>query len=88
MGAAVSGNHCNASIPTGGPRAIGHRVERAADHNPGHHHTASPGRAKTIIDVPLERPRHVLELRHDPRYGEIVYSIWGHLKDEVERARA
>ena len=49
--------------------------------------TASPGRMKTIIDVPLERPRNVLELRHDPRYGEIVYSIWGHLKDEVERAR-
>jgi NitT/TauT family transport system ATP-binding protein len=50
--------------------------------------TASPGRTKTIIDVPLERPRHVLELRHDPRYGEIVYGIWGQLKDEVERARS
>ena len=49
--------------------------------------TASPGRTKTLIDVPLERPRHVLELRHDPRYGEIVYGIWGQLKDEVERAR-
>jgi NitT/TauT family transport system ATP-binding protein len=50
--------------------------------------TASPGRTKTIIDVPLERPRSVLELRNDHRYGEIVYGIWGHLKDEVERARA
>ena len=50
--------------------------------------SASPGRAKTIIDVPLERPRNVLELRHDPRYGEIVYGIWGHLKDEVDRARS
>jgi NitT/TauT family transport system ATP-binding protein len=50
--------------------------------------TASPGRAKTIIDVTLERPRNVLELRNDPRYGRIVYDIWGHLKDEVERARA
>src|SRR5919197_2821216 len=49
--------------------------------------TASPGRAKTIIDVTLERPRSVLELRNDPRYGRIVYGIWGHLKDEVERAR-
>ena len=49
--------------------------------------TASPGRAKTIIDVTLERPRNVLELRNDPRYGRIVYGIWGHLKDEVERAR-
>ena len=35
----------------------------------------------------LERPRNVLELRNDPRYGKIVYGIWGHLKDEVERAR-
>ena len=50
--------------------------------------TASPGRTKTIIDVDLPRPRNVLELRNDPRYGKIVYSIWGHLKDEVERARA
>jgi hypothetical protein len=49
--------------------------------------TASPGRAKTVIDVSLERPRNVLELRNDPRYGQIVYGIWGHLKDEVERAR-
>jgi NitT/TauT family transport system ATP-binding protein len=49
--------------------------------------TASPGRAKTIIDVMLERPRNVLELRNDPRYGQIVYGIWGQLKDEVERAR-
>ena len=31
--------------------------------------------------------RNVLELRNDPRYGKIVYGIWGHLKDEVERAR-
>jgi NitT/TauT family transport system ATP-binding protein len=49
--------------------------------------TASPGRTKQIIEVPLERPRSVLELRNNPRYGEIVYGIWGHLKDEVERAR-
>ena len=49
--------------------------------------TASPGRTKTIIDVSLDRPRNVLELRNDPRYGQIVYSIWGQLKDEVERAR-
>jgi NitT/TauT family transport system ATP-binding protein len=49
--------------------------------------SASPGRAKAIIDVPLERPRSVLELRHNPLYGEIVYSIWGHLKEEVDRAR-
>jgi NitT/TauT family transport system ATP-binding protein len=50
--------------------------------------TSSPGRAKSMIDIGLERPRNVLELRNDPRYGRIVYDIWGHLKDEVERARS
>ena len=50
--------------------------------------SASPGKAKAVIDVPLPRPRNVLELRHNPLYGEIVYTIWGHLKEEVDRARA
>jgi NitT/TauT family transport system ATP-binding protein len=45
--------------------------------------TAQPGRIKTVIDVPLARPRNVLELRHDRDYGEIVYRIWGHLREEV-----
>jgi NitT/TauT family transport system ATP-binding protein len=50
--------------------------------------TAHPGRAKMLIDVPFERPRHVLELRARPEYGELVYDIWGQLRDEVQRARA
>jgi NitT/TauT family transport system ATP-binding protein len=50
--------------------------------------TAHPGRAKLTIDVPFERPRSVLELRARPEYGELVYAIWGHLRDEVQRARA
>ncbi len=50
--------------------------------------TAHPGRAKTMIDVPFERPRRVLELRARPEYGELVYNIWGTLRDEVQRARA
>ncbi|HEY4297530.1 MAG TPA: ABC transporter ATP-binding protein [Paraburkholderia sp.] len=50
--------------------------------------TAQPGCAKQIVDVPFERPRSVLELRARPEYGEFVYSIWGQLRDEVERARA
>ncbi|MFM2443637.1 MAG: hypothetical protein RJB09_823 [Pseudomonadota bacterium] len=50
--------------------------------------TAHPGRSKLIVDVPFERPRKVLELRAKPEYGELVYSIWGHLRDEVQRARA
>ena len=50
--------------------------------------TAQPGRAKQIIDVPFERPREVLSLRARPAYGELVYSIWGQLRDEVQAARS
>lgn len=49
--------------------------------------TARPGRAKSFVDVPFERPRDVLELRHRPEYGEIVYDIWRHLRDEVDRSQ-
>jgi NitT/TauT family transport system ATP-binding protein len=49
--------------------------------------TAQPGREKAQIDVPFERPRHVLELRARPEYGELVYSIWSQLRDEVQQAR-
>ncbi|MDI3469818.1 MAG: ABC transporter, ATP-binding protein [Pseudolabrys sp.] len=49
--------------------------------------TAHPGRVKAIIDVPFERPRSVLELRAERSYGELVYRIWGHLRDEVQQAR-
>jgi len=50
--------------------------------------TAQPGRAKALIDVPFERPRQVLELRADPKYGELVFAIWGQLRSEVQRERA
>ncbi|HWJ65289.1 MAG TPA: ABC transporter ATP-binding protein [Nocardioides sp.] len=49
--------------------------------------SAQPGRAKAFIDVPFERPRDVLQLRHEPQYGEIVYDIWSQLKEEVEKAK-
>jgi NitT/TauT family transport system ATP-binding protein len=50
--------------------------------------TAHPGRAKAIIDVPFPRPRDVLKLRATPEYGRLVLSIWEHLREEVQRARA
>jgi NitT/TauT family transport system ATP-binding protein len=50
--------------------------------------TAQPGRAKAMIDVPFPRPRNVLDLRAEPAYGELIYRIWGDLRDEVQRARA
>jgi NitT/TauT family transport system ATP-binding protein len=49
--------------------------------------TAQPGRAKALIEVPFERPRQVLALRADPRYGELVFAIWSQLRGEVERER-
>lgn len=49
--------------------------------------SAQPGKLKALIDVPFERPRDVLALRSQPAYGELVYSIWGQLRDEVQRAR-
>jgi NitT/TauT family transport system ATP-binding protein len=50
--------------------------------------SAQPGQVKAIIDVPFARPRNVLELRSMPEYGEMVYRIWGELRDEVQRAKA
>jgi NitT/TauT family transport system ATP-binding protein len=50
--------------------------------------SAMPGRAKCIIDVPFERPRQVVALRARPEYGALVFEIWEHLRDEVQRARA
>jgi NitT/TauT family transport system ATP-binding protein len=50
--------------------------------------SAQPGQVKAIIDVPFARPRNVLELRSMPEYGEMVYRIWGQLRDEVQRAKA
>ena len=50
--------------------------------------TAHPGKTKVMVQVPFERPRGVLELRARPQYGELVYNIWGYLKEEVQRARA
>ncbi|MET0221067.1 MAG: ABC transporter ATP-binding protein [Tardiphaga sp.] len=50
--------------------------------------TAGPGRIKTIVPVDLARPRNVVELRHTPAYGELVYDIWAQLREEVDRARS
>lgn len=49
--------------------------------------TANPGRAKAVIDVPFGRPRNVLELRQNPKYGELVFDIWEQLREEVDRSR-
>lgn len=49
--------------------------------------SAQPGTAKAFVDVPFERPRDVLELRHLQEYGDIVYDIWQQLREEVSRSQ-
>jgi NitT/TauT family transport system ATP-binding protein len=49
--------------------------------------TAQPGRVKSLVRVPLPRPRHLIELQKAPEFGELVSGIWSGLRDEVQRAR-
>jgi len=49
--------------------------------------TAQPGRVKSVVRVPLARPRNIIELQKAPEFGELVHRIWSGLRDEVQRAR-
>ena len=53
--------------------------------------TAGPGTLKGIYDIDLPRPRHVSEIRFEPRFVELYRDIWENLRDEVlvsyERAK-
>jgi NitT/TauT family transport system ATP-binding protein len=49
--------------------------------------SSHPGKIKAFIDIPFPRPRDVLGLRQNPEYGSLVFDIWGHLRDEVNRAQ-
>src|SRR3954463_2423608 len=49
--------------------------------------TAQPGKVKALVEVPLPRPRDVMELQKTPAYGELFPRIWWSLRDEVQRAR-
>jgi len=50
--------------------------------------TAQPGKVKTFVQVPLPRPRDIMELQKTPEYGELIAHIWSSLRDEVQRARS
>ncbi len=50
--------------------------------------TAQPGKVKSLVPVPLARPRNILELQKTPQYGELIAGIWSSLREEVRRARA
>jgi NitT/TauT family transport system ATP-binding protein len=45
--------------------------------------TAGPGTVKSIYPVDLPRPRHVAEIRFDPRFVELYHTIWEDLRNEV-----
>jgi NitT/TauT family transport system ATP-binding protein len=47
-----------------------------------------PGRIKAIVEIPFARPRQSYELKRDPLFGELTYTIWESLRDEVNAARA
>jgi NitT/TauT family transport system ATP-binding protein len=49
--------------------------------------TAQPGRVKSLVRVPLSRPRNIITLQKTPEFGELVSHIWSELRDEVQRAR-
>ena len=49
--------------------------------------TAHPGQIKAYVEVPFPRPRAVYEIRATPQYGQLMYSIWELLRDEVLRAK-
>jgi len=49
--------------------------------------TAQPGKVKTFVEVPLARPRNIMELQKTPQYGELIAHIWSSLREEVQRAR-
>ena len=49
--------------------------------------TAQPGRVKTLLEVPFQRPRSVIELQREAEFGNLVHRIWTELRDEVDRAR-
>ena len=47
-----------------------------------------PGRIKAEIPIHFARPRQTYELKRDPLFGELTYTIWEALRDEVNAARA
>jgi NitT/TauT family transport system ATP-binding protein len=45
--------------------------------------TAGPGTVKGAYEIDLPRPRHVAEIRFEPRFVELYRELWEDLRDEV-----
>jgi sulfonate transport system ATP-binding protein len=50
--------------------------------------TAAPATVKSVVPVPLPRPRVVDEIRMQPEFLELYRAVWQSLREEVEIARA
>ena len=50
--------------------------------------TAGPATVKTVVDVDLERPRDVEEIRLTPHFTELYRQVWDALRAEVEITRS
>ncbi|MBX5444445.1 ABC transporter ATP-binding protein [Sphaerobacter sp.] len=47
--------------------------------------THRPGRVKRLISIPFARPRDVVGVRANPRYGELYEEIWQLIAEEVQQ---
>ena len=45
--------------------------------------SARPGRVKEIIPIDIPRPRNVVSLRQNKRYGELYQHLWDLLRDDI-----
>ncbi len=48
--------------------------------------SARPGRVRAIIPVDIPRPRNVIELRSNPKYGELYQQLWDLLRTDIMQA--
>jgi NitT/TauT family transport system ATP-binding protein len=42
--------------------------------------SSAPGRIVHELRVPFARPRDPIQLKRDPRFGELAYALWQALK--------
>jgi NitT/TauT family transport system ATP-binding protein len=47
-----------------------------------------PGRFKSVLDIPLSRPRHAIDLRNDCDYVSLRQALWDALREEVVSLRS
>jgi NitT/TauT family transport system ATP-binding protein len=50
--------------------------------------SARPGRVRAVIPVDIPRPRNVIALRGEPRYGQLYQQLWDLLQGDIAAAPA